>query len=103
MVERSNRSRPTKTRKGFSELNPFFWYQLYSDRIYAICYKDLTTYQEEETRKLLEYCELDWDENCLNFHISKREVKNPVHYKSEKICIKEVLKLGRSIKRINSY
>ncbi len=53
----------------------FFWHQLYSDRIYDICYEDLTTNQEEETRNLLEYCELDWDENCLNFHNNKRAVK----------------------------
>jgi hypothetical protein len=52
-----------------------FWHQLYSDKIYDICYEDLTTNQEEETRKLLEYCELDWDENCLNFHTSKRVTK----------------------------
>ena len=31
--------------------------------------------QEKETRKLLEYCELDWDENCLSFHSNKRAVK----------------------------
>ena len=24
--------------------------------------------------KLIEYCELDWDENCLNFHKNKRVV-----------------------------
>ena len=53
----------------------FFWHQLYSDRIYDICYEDLTTNQEEETRNLLEYCELDWDENCLDFHNNKRAVK----------------------------
>ena len=52
-----------------------FWHQLYSDKIYDLCYEDLTTNQEEETRKLLEYCELDWDENCLNFHTTKRAVK----------------------------
>ena len=52
-----------------------FWHQLYPGKIYDICYEDLTTNQEEETRKLLQYCELDWDENCLNFHTSKRAVK----------------------------
>ncbi len=52
-----------------------FWHQLYSDKIYDLCYEDLTTNQEEETRKLLAYCELDWDENCLNFHTTKRAVK----------------------------
>ena len=24
---------------------------------------------------MLEYCDLDWDENCLNFHTNKRAVK----------------------------
>jgi len=52
-----------------------FWHQLFPDKIYDICYEDLTTNQEEETRKLLQYCELDWDENCLNFHKNKRAVK----------------------------
>jgi len=52
-----------------------FWHQLFPDKIYDICYEDLTTNQEEETRKLLQYCELDWDKNCLNFHKNKRAVK----------------------------
>ena len=52
-----------------------FWHQTFPDKIYELCYEDLTTNQEEETRKLLDYCELDWDENCLNFHTTKRAVK----------------------------
>ena len=52
-----------------------FWHERFPDQIYDICYEDLTTNQEEETRKLLEYCDLDWDENCLNFHSNKRSVK----------------------------
>jgi tetratricopeptide (TPR) repeat protein len=52
-----------------------FWHQLFPGQIYDICYEDLTTNQEEETKKLLQYCELDWDENCLSFHKNKRAVK----------------------------
>ena len=52
-----------------------FWNDLYPNKIYDICYEDLTINQEEETRKLLNYCELDWDENCLNFHTNARAVK----------------------------
>jgi hypothetical protein len=52
-----------------------FWHDLFPNQIYDISYEDLTTNQEEETRKLLKYCELDWDENCLNFHFNKRTVK----------------------------
>jgi hypothetical protein len=52
-----------------------FWHKKFPGKIYDICYEDLTTNQEKETKKLLEYCELDWDENCLNFHNNKRAVK----------------------------
>ena len=52
-----------------------FWHKKFPEKIYDVCYEDLTTNQEEETKKLLEYCELDWDENCLNFHTNKRAVK----------------------------
>jgi hypothetical protein len=52
-----------------------FWNDLYPSKIYDLSYEELTTNQEDETRKLLEYCDLDWDENCLNFHTNKRAVK----------------------------
>ena len=52
-----------------------FWHQLFPGKIYDMCYEDLTINQEEETRKLLQYCELDWDENCLSFDKNKRTVK----------------------------
>ena len=52
-----------------------FWHKLYPNKIYDISYEDLTTNQEQETRKLLEYCDLVWDEDCLNFHTNTRAVK----------------------------
>ena len=52
-----------------------FWHELYPNKIYDISYEDLTTNQEEETRKLLEYCDLEWDEDCLNFHTNERAVQ----------------------------
>jgi len=52
-----------------------YWHKKFPGQIYDICYEDLTTNQEQETKKLLEHCELDWDENCLNFHKNKRAVK----------------------------
>ena len=52
-----------------------FWHDLFPGKIYDLTYENLTKNQEIETKNLLEYCELEWDENCLNFHKSKREVK----------------------------
>lgn len=52
-----------------------FWHQLFPNKIYDMSYENLTINQEEETQKLLQYCELEWDKNCLNFHNNKRAVK----------------------------
>jgi len=52
-----------------------FWHKKFPGKIYDMSYEDLTNNQEEETKKLIKYCELEWDENCLNFHKNKRAVK----------------------------
>ena len=52
-----------------------YWHDLYPGKIYDISYEDLTSNQEKETRKLIEYCDLNWDQNCLSFHKNKRDVK----------------------------
>jgi len=52
-----------------------YWKKLYPGKIYDLSYEELTNSQETETRKLLDYCELEWDQNCLNFHENKRDVK----------------------------
>jgi len=45
------------------------------DKIYHLKYEDLISDPEKKTRSLLDFCNLDWDKNCLNFKDNKREVK----------------------------
>ena len=52
-----------------------FWRERYPDRIYDLCYEALTENQEVETRKLLVFCDLEWEEQCLDFHKTNRVVK----------------------------
>jgi len=52
-----------------------FWREKFPNSIYDLCYEDLTENQEEETRKLLTFCDLEWEEQCLDFHKTKRVVK----------------------------
>jgi tetratricopeptide (TPR) repeat protein len=52
-----------------------FWYKLFPNQIYDVNYEKLTTNQKIETQNLLKYCDLDWDEHCLNFHKNKRAVE----------------------------
>ena len=51
-----------------------FWKERFPGRIYDLNYERLTENQEEETRKLLDYCGLDWDERCLEFEKTERAV-----------------------------
>ena len=48
-----------------------FWDKLFPGKILNVTYESLTLNQEKETRKLLNYCGLDWDQNCLNFYENK--------------------------------
>ena len=52
-----------------------FWLADYSDRIYNLNYENLTTDQENHTRKLIDHLELTWAESCLSPHKNKRSVK----------------------------
>jgi hypothetical protein len=51
------------------------WRALAPERIYEIEYEALVSNPEEEVRKLLAFCELEWEDACLNFHKTERNVK----------------------------
>ncbi len=51
-----------------------FWMREFPGEIYHLNYERLTEHQEEETRKLLEYAGLEWEESCLEFHKTRRSV-----------------------------
>ena len=51
-----------------------FWHDLFPNKIYDFSYEELINNQERETKKLLEYCDLDWDANCLDYHKNTRGV-----------------------------
>jgi hypothetical protein len=38
-------------------------------------YEDLVADLEGQTRRMLSYCDLPWDDRCLSFHKTKRTVK----------------------------
>jgi len=52
-----------------------FWYKSYNDQIYNLDYDKLTEDQEPETRRLIEYLELNWQDTCLAPQKNKRSVK----------------------------
>lgn len=49
-----------------------FWNKSFKDFIYDANYETIVQNSEEEIKKLLQFCELDWDSNCLQHHKSKK-------------------------------
>ncbi|MEO8802750.1 MAG: sulfotransferase [Rudaea sp.] len=53
------------------------WKQMYPDRVREQIYEDLVADPEAQIRELLEFCNLSFEENCLNFHNTQRRVTTP--------------------------
>ncbi|MGJ8534537.1 MAG: tetratricopeptide repeat-containing sulfotransferase family protein [Alphaproteobacteria bacterium] len=51
-----------------------FWKEMFPGQIYDLCYESLTENQEEQSRRLMKYCGLDWEAQCLEFHKLERAV-----------------------------
>lgn len=52
----------------FDDLMHHWRANLPSERFMEIQYEDIVHDQENQTKKLLEFCQLDWDEACMRFH-----------------------------------
>tara|TARA_B100001758_G_C18049035_1_gene422151 strand:- start:326 stop:586 length:261 start_codon:yes stop_codon:yes gene_type:complete len=50
-----------------------YWSNSFND-IYELEYEDLVKDNNKEIKKLLEYCELDYEDKCINFVENKRAV-----------------------------
>ena len=44
------------------------------NNIYDLVYEDLINNKVTQTKELLKFCGLEWDENCLDFHKNKKSV-----------------------------
>lgn len=66
------------------------WHMLFSDKMYAIRYEALVEDPEIESKRLIEYCGLDWEDQLSRFHeneapsttASASQVRQPVYRSS---------------------
>ena len=52
-----------------------FWFERHADDIFVLDNEELVNNQETVSKKLIEHCELEWEEQCLDFHKNKRQVR----------------------------
>ena len=69
------------------------WKSLLGDQIFCLNYEGLTRNQKEVTANMLDYCGLEWEESCLDFHKTNRnnktassvQVRRPIYTSSIKL------------------
>ena len=66
------------------------WSEVLPMNIFNLQYEDLVSNQESITRQLLEFCDLEWNKDCMDFHKLDRtiatasfdQVRQPLYEKS---------------------
>jgi hypothetical protein len=53
------------------------WDKVLPNKVHRVVYENMVENTEIEIKKLLEYCQLDFEENCLSFYKTKRTVRTP--------------------------
>ncbi len=69
-----------------------FWSKKFSDEIYQMHYNELINNPENEIKKMLNYCQLDWDANCLKHEKNTKTIKTASSSQARKPINKSGLK-----------
>jgi hypothetical protein len=51
------------------------WHDVLPGRVLTVQYEDMVMDFENQVRRLLEYCELPWEDSCINFYETERPVR----------------------------
>ena len=66
------------------------WHHVLPDKVLDVHYEQVVLDQENQTRRILEYCGLPWEDQCLRFYENKRavntasseQVRQPIYTKA---------------------
>jgi len=88
-----------------------FWNARYSGQILIINYEELISKTTDTIKLLIDYCGIDWENDCLNFHQNKSasitasasQVRKPIYsssvlnwrnYEEELVQVKDILEMN---------
>ena len=52
------------------------WHEVLPGKVLDVQYEDVVADLEGQVRRILEHCELPWEDGCLRFHETERAVKS---------------------------
>ena len=53
------------------------WDKVLPGKILRVQYEDVVSNLENEVTRILEYCNLPFEDNCINFHKTERNIRTP--------------------------
>jgi Flp pilus assembly protein TadD len=89
-----------------------FWKLKIPNFIYEAEYEELVDNQEIESKKIINFCELKWDPNCLNFYKNKKtpiktasivQARKPIYKSSVKLSEKYNAYFDDIFKELNNF
>jgi len=69
-----------------------YWSKKIPNYIYEINYETLVNNQEFESKKLIKFCELEWQDKCLSFYENVPTIKSASLYQTRKPIYKSSIK-----------
>ena len=69
-----------------------FWEKIFEKQIYNLNYEELIDNPEKIIKEIINFCEIEWDENCLKHHKNKRPIKTVSFNQARKPIYKDKIK-----------
>lgn len=80
-----------------------FWNKKLPNYIYECEYENLVNNPDNEIPKLIEFCNLSWEENCLNFTKNKTAIKTVSIAQARQPIYKSSVNLFKDYKKYLSF
>jgi hypothetical protein len=69
-----------------------FLFELLPDRIHIVEYEKLTEYPEQESKALIEFLDLSWEDSCLKYHEHAKVVRTSSEvWRDYEACLRDYL------------
>jgi Flp pilus assembly protein TadD len=76
-----------------------YWHEVLPGRVMDLQYEDLVADLEEQVRRLLDYCNLPWEDACLKYHESRRVIRSASSEQVRQPLYRDALNRWRNYER----
>ena len=80
-----------------------FWSTKFPDSIYELNYENLISNQQKETEKLIKFCNLEWEEQCLKFYNSAPPIHTMSIYQTRKPIYKSSININEKYSEFSDF